>query len=799
LNRNLVWITAWLLLMPATAARSQGVDPVGRPIRAVRVAGTQQIDPQLVLNQIRVSAGDAYDPDAVARDIRNITRLGHFQSVRAEVRQHPDGGLILTYMVDERPLLEEVRVAGNKALGDEKLLGELRLRAGDPRDEFLIQQGAERIKQAYEEAGYYLAEVAVDEEALAESDVLIYRVREGPRVRIRDIQFEGNRVFTARQLKNEIGSREYVFILEAGELSEEQLDQDVASLREFYEARGYLNVRVSRQIQLSPDQKEAIVTFLIDEGAQYTVADIRFNLTAGGRFGEAQLREAMPLKRGDVYSAQKRQNAVEAVRDLYGKVGYLPAEDGGQTRVAIERVFREDEPTVDLIVTVEEGRKYTVGAVDIRGNQVTQERVIRREVRGLEPGRVFDRTGLAQSERKIRQTGLFRDTKITVQGEPEDEVRDVLVEVKEGRTGSISLGAAISSDAGLLGAFDLTQRNFDIMDWPQSFGELVSGEAFRGAGQQFSISLQPGDELQRYSVAWSDPYVFDTNYFLSLRGQFFTRQRDDYDEERLGGFVSVGKRFGDVWSASVSTRYEQVSVQDIDSDAPVDVFAVEDDAVLDGLEFSVTRSTVDDRIFPTRGTRLVAGLEHVGLLTDDFSFTRFSAEANAFFTVDEDFFGRKTVLSLRSEIGLILDEGERTVTVGGTDFRVPEVPIYERFFAGGHNSFRGFDFRGVGPRGVVPSGAVGDDAVGGRWLWLLGVQYNYPIYQEIVRGVFFVDSGTVDEDVAVDKWRLSVGAGVRLKLPILGQAPFAFDLAYPVLEEEGDETRVFSFSIALPF
>jgi outer membrane protein insertion porin family len=245
-----------------------------------------------------------------------------------------------------------------------------------------------------------------------------------------------------------------------------------------------------------------------------------------------------------------------------------------------------------------------------------------------------------------------------------------------------------------------------------------------------------------------------------------------------------------VWSASARLRYEQIRLEGVGSGAPVDVFDVIGDSTLVGVGFNIARSTVDSRITPSRGSRLVLGIERV---SGDFNFTKVTAEGNIFFTLAEDFFGRKNILSFRTEVGYIFEDNQ--------------APLFERFYAGGHSSFRGFRYRGVGPRGIVDPDAipgsgdefVGNDPVGGDFRLLVGTEYSFPIWREILRGVVFVDSGTVDEDLALDKWRASIGTGVRLNVPFLGDAPFAFDIAYPFLKQDGDETRFFSFSLALPF
>jgi outer membrane protein insertion porin family len=794
--------TAWLACV-AAVAWGQVADVQDRPIAEVRIEGARQVDEQLIRNQITQKAGDAYDARAAAQDIANINRLGRFSYVGVQTSPNPDGSVAVTYTVRELSLLSDVQVVGNKKKSDRELLNAVMLKAGDARDDFLIQQAREKIREIYHGSGYFLADVSVDP-TLDETGILILRIREGPRIKVRVVEFEGNSAFPDELLESRVKTNTYFFIFRKGLLSKEQLDEDEARLRDYYVDRGYLDVRVGRTVVLSDDQKDAAVRFVIDEGRQYTIRTITFE--GHTVYPAEQLRQAMTFKVGDVYSPGKLTNTGRgyitdpALQDLYGKLGRI------ETVVRVERVFHPTEPMVDLKVTIGESKPYTVGAVIIRGNELTQDKVYRRHVRGIEPGRRFDSTGIARTEQRIRQTGLVdqrqpEPVKVTILGEPQDDVRDALIEVKEGPTGSLSFGAAVSSDSGLFGAIDLTQRNFDITDVPESWGEFFSGRAFRGAGQYFAITLQPGNEFQRYQVSFREPYIFDSDYFLDTNAFYFTRIREKWNEERFGGTIGLGKRFGDVWSASVRTRMEQVTIDELDDDAPIDAFAVEGDSVIDSVGFYITRSTVTDRFFPTEGTRWTAGIERVGLLSSDYDFTRLSTEFDIFITVDEDFFGRKTVLSFSLDMGWIPDADEMTVTddMGGTH-SISETPLFERFYAGGHRSFRGFEFRGVGPRGIrQDNGMLDDDPVGGNWQFLFGTEYNFPIYENFLRGVLFIDSGTVQEDFGFDEYRVSVGGGIRLNLPFFGQAPFAFDLAYPLLKEEGDETRIFSFDIALPF
>ena len=774
----LAWVALIALLGTAPTADAQSIDLEDRPIADVRVQGLNRVPEQLVLNQIRLRKGAPYDAKVVQDDIVRITQLGRFVSVQAKIEPRPDGAIILTYVVTEQPLLSAIKITGNKALPEQQLLALMLLRPGDPVDQYLIHRGIKQIKQAYKKAGYFATDVSMDQEALDQSNTLSLKVREGPLVRIRQIKFSGNKTYTAKQLHSKIRSKAYMFILRKGELNREQLDADAASLRDFYQNNGYLDAQVGRRIILSPDQKDAAVDFFIDEGRIYAIGSVR--VEGNHIFSQQQIIEAMLIKVGDVFSSELVRRSNQAVTDMYGKLGFI------ETRLQIDRLFHEKEPKVDLVLKINEGLPYIVGTVSVRGNQLTQDKVIYREIRGLVPGRRFDRERLRLTETRLEASSLFSQAKITVLGTAQDPTRDVVVEVKEANTGSLSFGAGISSDAGLLGAIDLTQRNFDIADLPESVGEFFTGKAFRGAGQYFALSLQPGDEFSRYSVSFREPYIFETDYSFDTNLFFFNREREDWDEQRSGLALGLGHRFGDVWSVGLRLRVEDIELTDIEPSAPVDVFTVQDDSTITSLGIVVSRSTVDSRFFPTRGSRLQLELTRAGALGGDYDFTKLNVEFKKFWTVDEDFFGRKTVLSARVEVGYIFEDNE--------------APLFERFNAGGHRSFRGFRFRGVGPRGIRnDTMALGDDPVGGDWLFLAGVEYGYPIYKDVVRGVVFLDSGTVQEKLSLKQYRVAIGAGLRLKIPFLGQAPFALDFAVPISDEPGDESQAISFDLALPF
>lgn len=779
------WIVALLILGSGVFAlplAAQAVDPNNRLISEVTFDGVQNVDEQLLRNVVRTQAGQGYDAALVQDDVVRLNSLGRFGIVLSSFEDVGDGTVRVVFTVDELPLLTDVQVIGNKAKPDQELLAVVVLRSGDARDNALIERGRREMISFYEADGFFAADVTVNEDLLEETGILVYQVREGPKVRIRGISYEGNDKFEDKQLRTNVRSKTYQFILRKGELSREALDLDAARIREFYQNRGYLDARVGRRIDLAPNQRDATVAFLIEEGNLYTVEDV--TVEGNTVFPEDQIRLYMPLKEGDVFSEKKLQDSEEAIRDLYGRLGYM------ESRVRIDRLYSETKPSVTMQVNILEGVSSVVGNVNIVGNHLTKDRVVLRQVRGAEPGRRFDRVKLDQTRRQVQGSGLFSDSSITLLGEADDPVRDVLVQVKETNTGSISFGAGISSDSGIVGAIDLTQRNFDIADVPANFKEFSSGRSFRGAGQRFNLTLQPGNENSRYAIGITEPHLFDSDISLGTQLFFTDRERDDYNERRFGGTASLGRRFGDVWSASVNARIEQVRIEDVAATSTQDVVDQLGENLLTSLGIRAVRSTVDSRFAPTRGSRLEVGLRRYGALGGDFDFTRIDAEFKKWWTIDEDFLGRKTTLLWGVEVGYIIEENES--------------PVFERFYAGGHRTFRGFEFRGIGPRGFLPSppnaaNTLSEEAVGGDWMLLTKLEYNYPILEDFMRGVFFTDMGTITNDPGFEDWRISVGAGVRLQLPFFGQAPFALDVAIPLKEQETDEDQLVSFDLAVPF
>ncbi len=761
------------------------------------------LDPTLetmARQQIRTSPGSALDPQTLLRDRRTLDRLGRFRRIVVEAVPQDDGSVVVVFTLDPQPLVYVVQPVGNRALSDQKISALTEVLVLNPVDPAQIQSVARDVERAYAIEGFTEAQVTADLSEVQETGQVFLRVREGSRLRVTGIRFEGNEVFSDRQLRSQVELDTYTPVLDKGRYDVREVELDVQALNQFYRDRGYVDVRAGWQRIDSPNNREVIVVYHVAEGERYTVRDVLVEYVDGRvvddfvpRLSPEQIRGLMSIKTGDVYNASLINRGIEDIYAALTRMGYTTC------RVSVEDLTDAQGNLVDLRVRIEQGPASKVGLINIIGNTITQLRVVLRYVE-LEPDTPAD---IHENRRVERSAGndtrlrLERSQSFGPRGFPNVQVvlqdpvgagnhRDVLISLEEARTANFTIGAALSSDSGVIGQVTVSESNFDITDWPESWDEFIGRRAFRGGGQQASLELAPGNISQRYSLRFREPFLLESNYSLDTSGYYSSFDYDDFDEARAGGNLAIGRAFGSQWRAGLSTRFENVNISDIAPDRPVDLFESEGNSLIDiqGLTFS--RTSFDQPILPTRGSALRLSVEQAGVLTDDWDFTRLQASGVVYVPLQEDFLGRATVANFSSRVGYIPDSKD-------------DVPIFERFNTGGAR-FRGFGVRGIGPVGIRnDTGVLGDDQVGGTWELFVGAEIQQPIINENFRLVLFTDMGTITNDPGFDDWRITAGLGLRLTVPALTPVPLAFDFGFPIQKEPTDDTRIFTFTVEVPF
>ncbi len=766
-----------LLLQDAAVSTSvvaNNFDPQGRVIRAVEFEGLKSLDAGAMRATAGIEPGMTWERNAISAACRRLAETQKFDGVPfAEPRLDNNGDLILTFVVDERPFVATIDFVGNSQFDDGDLLNEIPIGVGSTISEFLLRQSIDTIQMKYREAGYGFVAVSVDQEALETEQRVLFRISEGPRVKVDEIVFEGNDSFEDKKLAGLIETKTAVWLLRTGAFDDETAQRDAAALKAFYVERGYLNAQVGyRADPREDDSSELIVRFQIDEGLRHAVQSISYE--GNTELSNEDIQSLMNTVTGDFLDGDILRLDRERVLQEYGRRGYLYAE------VTTAQVFADEPGFVHLTVKLDEGEPYDVGRVVIRGNRETKDRVIRRALQ-LYPEQIYNTEAAKRSEQRLVETRLFTDAKIAPQGDTPG-VRDALVTVEEADTTRILFGVGVTTNSGVVGTLSIENQNFDIFDTPRTAKEFFKGRSFRGAGQTLRLRLEPGTEFTRGRIEFREPYLFDKPIGFGVALYGFERGRPEWDEQRIGFNLSFDKRLEEGpfagWSGELAFRFENIEIGDVNVFSAPDIQDVDGNNFLTSVKATILRDRTDSRWLPSTGDRLKVSGEQAGVFGGDATFTRVIGQYDKYFTLKSDSFGRKHILQLGGTIGNIFGDS----------------PVYERFYAGGIGSIRGFAFRGVSPRA-----GISNDRVGGDFMLLTNAQYSFPLVGNDVRGVAFFDMGTVEEDFGITDWRASIGLGARVYVKYFGPIPLAFDFGIPISSNDDDDEQVFSFTFGATF
>lgn len=747
----------------------------GTEIGELEILGLGRIDEAYVRNQMRTRPGQAYAQQQLQADIGRLLRTGRFRDIEPEVAL-VEGRVQITLTLWEKPEVRSIEFEGAREFKPKDLQDALIFGPGDPLDSFDVRQGIDAILRLYRDKGYAYAEVTVDEELMETEQRVLYRIIENQRVRVRRITFEGNVTFDDGALAKQLETKRYFPIFRTGNFDPDRAARDIAALQRFYRDRGFLDAEASYVLEFEDVARERlIVIFRINEGTRYDVREIR--IEGHNVFTEEDIRGLLHLSVGEPLLAVTVRRDEERIEELYGSNGYI------DVIADTSWVFAEEPGEVIVTYTITEGRQFRVGWIEVDGNFQTQEKCVRREVR-FYPEEIFDTTKIRDAERRLKGSGLFSEATITALPEGDEPgFRDVLVTVTENeRTNQFIAGVGASSDSGLLGNIVLENTNFDLFDTPRTWQQFFRGRAFRGAGQTMRLQLEPGTEFSRFRIDFREPYLMDRRVGFGTSLYLFERGRDGHLEQRAGGNVSFDREFEDGflegWIGEIALRAEYVRISRRQAFAAKDIRRVDGGNFITSVKFSLLHDTTDSPFDPSEGHRIRASWEQAGLLGGDFFFSTATGSYTRYWTVAIDEEDRKSVVAVHARGGQIFGSS----------------PVFDRFYAGGIGSFRGFDFRGISPRD-----GLRNNRVGGDFMLLTGTEYSFPLIGKAIRGVFFMDMGTVERRLEIKDWRIAVGGGIRLTLDIFGTVPMEFDIAIPVMKGPDDNDRIFSFFIGLPF
>jgi len=731
---------------------------------------------------MRTRVGQPYSDQVVEQDVETLYKTGSILNVRIFAEPEGDGVKVIV-SVQTRSIVREIEIDGAERIKAKRLRKEIKLKLNQPINEQQLEEARQKIIEIYQAHGFTDISAQFRVDAIDEkrgTSRVVFTINEGAKGAVRRIRFEGNEHFSERVLRKQMktkGKTLVSFIDKSGRLDEVQLEQDLDKVREWYQDHGYIDVEIKDVRRERSHNGPMILTIVIAEGPQYHVG----KLTISGEkvATEEKIRALLKMKEGSVYSPKALHDDAKALADAYGSGGYVDL-------VILPEGTPAGPARIDVHYKIEEGDRSFLQRVNIVGNTRTKDKVIRREVL-IAPGDVFNTVRVDTTKKRLENLGYF--SKVETYPEDTDVAgrKDLTILVQEKRTGSLSFGAGFSTIDSLVGFVELTQGNFDLMNWP----------SFTGAGQKFRLRIQYGTQRKDFILSLTEPYFLDRK--LSLSGQLFYSEADylssDYNQRNYGFSVEARKPINAYMYASLGYRLQDIDIFNVSSAASALIQAQKGSFVESEIFTSLVFDRRDNPLLTRVGQRVslspyVAG----GFLGGDTQIYGWDLEGSQYFHFKWD-----TILVLNGELATVNQWGS------GND-----VPIFDRLFLGGSNNLRGFNFRDVGPKDFT------GEPLGGKSMVRATVEFTGPIVAK-ARWAIFYDTGLVNTDawdfgehtqtvtrkpgstkppIEFDNLASDIGVGVRLDLPI---GPIRIDYGIPLQKAGNSGGGKFNFNVGYQF
>ena len=719
--------------------------------RIVRIEfkGNRKIEASAIQQVLKSATGKIFTDEDLSADIKAIYKMGYFEDVTAEVAEVPEGKAI-TFLVEEKPMITEIRIQGNKEVKRDDIEGAMSVRNRQTVNLEKLKTDTGKIKALYDSKGFYNAEINYAVEKGGERDVhVVVTITENEKLFIRGISFEGNRAFTTKELKNMMTTNEwgiFHFFTESGLLKKDQLKQDVGKLNAFYLNNGFINAQIGEPV-ISYDRDGIRIKILVSEGKQFRVGKIAIG---GDELAtpRGDLLAKLQIRKKDFYAREAIMKDMDYLTQVCNDEGYAGADVVPRTEP------QEKDLTVDVTYEVKKGQLVYFNRINITGNNKTRDKVVRRQLSIVE-GDLYSRTKLKNSYMSLNQLRYFEEIDFQSEKGPDETLTDVNIHIKEKPTGVFSLGAGYSAlDQAVVSA-------------------QVSQQNLFGRGQTLSLKASVGSRSTLYDISFTEPWLFDMPLWSKFDIWNLYRQYDSYNLDSKGFGTTLGYPLMPYLTGYFGYRLSLDNVKDILDSASPYIKKQEGGTTSSGVTFTLTRDSTNDPMFPSAGSKNSTSIEYTGgPLQGDVSYTRYGATSAWFFPLPLD-----TVIGARGRIGIISgNEGK-------------DVPIFERYYLGGINSLRGL--REVGPKDPATG-----DVIGGRTMLNFNFDYIFPLIKNAgMKGVLFYDTGNSwDTGYHVGDLRKTAGLGIRWYSPI---GPLRLEWGYALDKKQGEAASRWEFSIGM--
>ena len=734
-------------------------------VKDIEVQGLQRIEPGTVFTYLPVTVGDRFDNKRSAEVIRALFKTGFFSDISLRRR-----GNVLIVVVTERPAIADIKFDGNKDISDDDLTTALKgvgIAKGRVFNRSILERLENELRQQYFARGKYNVQLEVTVNELPRNRVDIdINISEGQVAKIKRVNIVGNSDFRDKDLKEDFDSgipAWYNFFSSKDEYSKQKLAGDLEKLRTHYLDRGYLKFNIdSTQVSITPDNRDIYITINITEGDKYTVSDVK--LAGSFVVPEEELKTLLAVKSGDIFSRKSIVKTTDNISQRLGQEGYAFAQINPIPEVD------EAKKSVSLTFFIDPGQRVYVRRINFTGNYTTRDEVFRREMRQMEGG-WYSLKNIELSRKRLQRLPYVEsvDIKTTRIADIDDQV-DLDINVKERRAGSFSIGAGFSQAQGFLFNLSLSQDNF------------------MGTGNRVSVRFDNSKISRIYSFAYTNPYYtidgvsrgFDISYTETDRNQ---ADVSNFDADQFAGSINFGIPLTEVDTVRAAFGGADIDLT-ISSDASDEILKFIDDNGDRYLNFSLTGSFIHDTrnrtVFADRGNLQRANLE----------FTIPGSDLK-FYKIDYRYLQYIPILKW------LTGSFNAQVAYGDAYGSTSDLPFFEKYFAGGIRTVRGYKSNRLGPRDS------NGDTFGGNFRVVSNFEFIFPppFFQEAtnMRMSAFVDAGNVYanvDDFSLSEIRASVGVGMTWLSPV---GALTFSLAQAFNDQSQDQLESFQFSIGTAF
>jgi outer membrane protein insertion porin family len=759
-------------LLPSLGSAATSRAAVDELIQKIDVTGNKKIEESAIRAKIGEKIGDHIDRVRIRQDIQDIFSMGFFLNVVVDEKTE-NGQAILTYKVEEKPTISEIKFEGNDEVEQNDLLEALGIKSYEILDMAKVRDAVTKIEKLYEDKGYFLAHVKPEVKMGKDNSAsLVFHIVENEKVRVAKIRFLGNQQMPSSKLKSVMQTQEggfFSFISGSGAFKQDTFDRDIQLLYYLvYYNEGFIQAKIDRpQVYVTPDKKLVYITIRVEEGEKFNVGEINF--TGDLLFTDSELYNGIKIKSNELFVYSTLQADLSTLQAKYGDLGYAYANIIPRTRA------REKEKLVDITFEIDKGSKVYIGRINMKGNVKTRDKVIRREIK-INEGELYNETRKRDSLANIKRLGFFEEVTFNTKTPPgHPDIMDIDVVVKERNTGTIQLGAGYSTFGGFLLNGQINQINLF------------------GRGQKLGLSIDWSSFQKVFDLSFTEPYFHDTEW--SLGGDLYIRDRllEEYEESKRGVGIRIGHPLAPYLEGTIGYKIDRTLLTLTDLGDP-ELFPV---ATANGITSAVTSGlsydTRDDRFSPSEGQFHAVSLEYAGL-GGDLKYTKAVANLRYYKKIYSEIVWRNNL------------------TYGFVASNNPgqPPPFNQLFLLGGANSLRGFDWFSIGKKrfstlafqqllGQPNAAQLALRPFGGSQEVYYNLEFQFPLIAEAgVKGVIFYDIGYADDNLRLEDFRSDWGFGFRWFSPI-GPLRFEFGIPIDLQPLYGERPVNFQFAIGAPF